>query len=76
MDVQVTAHTFVDEVAGADDLFVWSSCGNIGDVISDLNRSERFRVRERLTRKLEALRAPAQRIRLERYLVFATARRI
>jgi arsenite methyltransferase len=75
VDVQVTAHTFVDDVAGADDLFAWSSNGSFGNVLADLGQHERFRVRERLTRKLEALRAPDHRIRLERYLVFATARR-
>ena len=72
-DVQVTAHTFVDDVAGADDLFAWSSSSSFGNFLSDLNGDERFRVRERLARKLEALRSPQHGIRLERYLVFATA---
>jgi len=74
-DVQVNAHTFVDDVAGADDLFAWSSSSSFGNFLSDLSTQERSRVRERLARKLEALRSPDHGIRLERYLVFATARK-
>jgi len=72
-DVTVTSHTFVDEVAGADDLFAWSSSSSFGNFLSDLSSQERFRVRERLARKLDALRPAGERVRLERYLVFATA---
>ncbi|MEY4578225.1 MAG: hypothetical protein RL701_2928 [Pseudomonadota bacterium] len=74
-DVTVTSHTFVDDVAGADDLFAWSSSSSFGNFLSDLNSDERFRVRERLERKLEQLRARDRSLRLERYLVFANARK-
>jgi arsenite methyltransferase len=74
-DVQVAAHTFVDEVADAEDLFAWSSSSSFGNFLSELDGSERSRVRERLARKLEARRTPSEGIRLERYLVFATARK-
>jgi ubiquinone/menaquinone biosynthesis C-methylase UbiE len=73
--VDVTAHTFVDDVAGADDLFAWSSSSSFGNFLSDLNSDERFRVRERLERKLEQLRSRDRSLRLERYLVFANARK-
>jgi ubiquinone/menaquinone biosynthesis C-methylase UbiE len=73
--VEVTTHTFVDEVAGADDLFAWSSSSSFGNFLSDLDAAERYRVRERLASKLDALRKSNDRIHLERYLVFATARK-
>jgi ubiquinone/menaquinone biosynthesis C-methylase UbiE len=70
---QVTARTFVDDVADADDVFAWSSSNPFGSCLSELAGSERCRVRERVARKLEALRAADRKIRLERYLLFATA---
>ena len=69
--IQVTAHTFVDDVAGIDDLFAWTSSSSFGNFLSDLDPAQRTRVRERLARKLEARRTAAG-IKLERYLVFAT----
>jgi len=74
-DVQVTSHTFVDEVSGADDLFAWSSSSSFGNFLSDLTAPERSRVRERLARTLEALSGSTQPVRLERYLVFANAKK-
>jgi arsenite methyltransferase len=73
-DVRVTPHTFVDEVRDAQDLFAWSKSSSFGNFLSDLEPAQLARVRERLSRKLEALRTPSG-ILLERYLVFATARR-
>jgi len=73
-DVRVTPHTFVDQVSGVDDLFAWSKSSSFGNFLSDLEPAQLTRVRERLARKLEALRTPAG-IALERYLVFATARK-
>jgi arsenite methyltransferase len=87
-DLRITAHTFVEEVSGVDDLFAWSKSGSFGDFLSaagflgiaetrgllDLKPAQRARVRQRLSRKLDALRAPSG-IRLERYLLFATARK-
>jgi arsenite methyltransferase len=73
-DVDVKSHTFVDDVEGVDDLIAWSTSSSFGNFLSDLNHSERGRVRERLGSKLEALRTSSG-IRLERHLVFATARK-
>jgi len=73
-DVRVTPHTFVDEVSGADDLFAWSKSSSFGNFLSDLDPAQLARVRARLSDKLEALRTPSG-IRLDRYLVFATARK-
>jgi ubiquinone/menaquinone biosynthesis C-methylase UbiE len=74
-DVQVTSHTFVDEVAGADDLFAWSSSSSFGNFLSELTTPERSRVRDRLAHKLKTLAGPSQPVRLERYLVFAHAKK-
>jgi arsenite methyltransferase len=73
-DVDVKSHTFVDDVEGVDDLIAWSTSSSFGNFLSDLSASERGRVREGLSRKLEALRTGAG-IKLERHLVFATARK-
>jgi len=73
-DVDVKSHTFVDAVEGVDDLIAWSTSSSFGNFLSDLSSSERSRVREGLSRKLEALRTGAG-IKLERHLVFATARK-
>jgi len=70
----VTPHTFVDTLDGVDDLIAWSKSSSFGNFLSDLDPAELQRVRARLGQKLEAARTP-DGIRLERYLVFATARR-
>jgi arsenite methyltransferase len=74
VDVQVDSRTFVDTLTGVDDLFAWSQSSSFGNFLSDLTPDERDRVRSRLSQKLEARRTP-RGILLERYLVFATARR-
>lgn len=74
VDVEVTPHTFVDTLDGVDDLIAWSKSSSFGNFLSDLDPAELQRVRARLGQKLEAARTP-DGIRLERYLVFATARR-
>ena len=73
-EVQVSPHTFVDELAGADDLIAWSTSSSFGNFLSDLDGEQRGRVRDRLARKLETRRT-SEGLRLERYLVFATARK-
>ncbi|HEY2733343.1 MAG TPA: methyltransferase domain-containing protein [Polyangiales bacterium] len=73
-DVRVTPHTFVDRVRDVDDLIAWSLSSSFGNFLAGLDDSQRARVRERLKAKLEALRS-REGIRLERYLVFATARK-
>ena len=71
-DVHVTPHTFVDEVCDVDDLISWSTSSSFGNFLADLTHEQRARVRNRLAQKLEAMRTDGV-IRLERYLVFATA---
>jgi arsenite methyltransferase len=73
-DIAVTPHTFVDELTGVDDLITWSTSSSFGNFLSDLDSSQRARVRDRLARKLEAHRTSAG-LHLERYLVFATGRK-
>ncbi|MET0388131.1 MAG: methyltransferase domain-containing protein [Polyangiales bacterium] len=74
-DIQAETHTFVDEVEDVDDLIAWSSSSSFGNFLSDLSSQERHRVRDRLSKKLDQLRKEAGAIHLERYLVFATARK-
>jgi arsenite methyltransferase len=73
-EVVVSAHTFVDDVSGADDLIRWSSSSSFGNFLTELDAGQRQRVRDRLESKLQAYRGP-KGIQLERYLVFAVARR-
>jgi len=70
--VEVTPHTFVDEVRDVDDLIAWSTSSSFGNFLADLSPDQRTQVRKRLSQKLEARRSDGV-IRLERYLVFATA---
>lgn len=69
--VEVVAHTFVDDVTGADDLIAWSTSSSFGNFLSELNPEQLQRVKARLAMKLEAHRDGGV-IKLERYLVFAT----
>jgi arsenite methyltransferase len=71
---RATPHTFVDDLASVDDLFTWSISSSFGNFLSDLDGGQRSRVRDRLALKLEAHRT-RDGLRLERYLVFATARK-
>jgi arsenite methyltransferase len=73
-DIRVTPHTFVDEVSGVDDVFAWSKSSSFGNFLSDLEPTQLAGVRARLSKKLEALRTTSG-IKLERHLVFATARK-
>ncbi|MDB4990602.1 MAG: Ubiquinone/menaquinone biosynthesis C-methyltransferase UbiE [Myxococcaceae bacterium] len=71
-NVEVKAHTFVDDVSGVDDLIAWSSSSSFGNFLSDLDSEELTRVRARLNQKLDALRQGSV-VKLQRHLVFATA---
>jgi trans-aconitate methyltransferase len=73
-DVRVAPHTFVDDLASVDDLITWSTSSSFGNFLSDLDGAQRTRVRDRLAAKLETFRT-RDGLRLERYLVFATARK-
>ncbi|MDB4972203.1 MAG: Ubiquinone/menaquinone biosynthesis C-methyltransferase UbiE [Myxococcaceae bacterium] len=72
IEVEVEPQRFVDEVSDVDDLIAWSTSSSFGNFLSDLDAAQRARVRARLAHKLEALRSGAA-LKLERYLVFATA---
>ena len=74
VSLQVTPHTFVDDVQGVDDLIAWSTSSSFGNFLSELDGSQLGRVRARLADKLEAKRGGSA-IQLERYLVFATGRK-
>jgi arsenite methyltransferase len=74
VDVDVQSHTFVDTLEGVDELMAWSKSSSFGNFLADLDAGELQRVRARLSQKLESARTP-EGIQLERYLVFATARR-
>lgn len=70
--VKVDAHTFVDTLTGSDDLVTWSASSSFGNFLSDLAPAQTAAVKQRLTQKLEGLRQNGD-VKLERYLVFATA---
>jgi trans-aconitate methyltransferase len=74
IEVRVEPHTFVDTLEGVDDLIAWIQSSSFGNFLADLEPDERQRLRGRLEQKLEPLRTRGG-IPLERYLVFATARR-
>jgi ubiquinone/menaquinone biosynthesis C-methylase UbiE len=73
--IHVAAHTFVDDVEGVDDLIAWSSSSSFGNFLSELDATQRARVRDRLAHKLEGRRTSNAGIQLERYLVFATGQK-
>jgi ubiquinone/menaquinone biosynthesis C-methylase UbiE len=71
-DVEVQSHTFIDDIRDVDDLIAWSSSSSFGNFLADLDPSQRAQVRARLATKLDALRQ-GDGVKLERYLVFASA---
>lgn len=74
IDVAVQEHTFVDTLSGVDDLLSWSQSSSFGNFLAGATPVEVQRLRAQLALELETFRTP-RGIRLERYLVFATARR-
>ncbi|MET0342430.1 MAG: methyltransferase domain-containing protein [Polyangiales bacterium] len=72
--VKVDPHTFVDSVTGSDDLITWSTSSSFGNFLSDLDEAKTARVRQRIEEKLAAKKQHGA-VELERYLVFATARK-
>ena len=74
IDVAVREHTFVDTLTGVDDLLSWSQSSSFGNFLAGASQPEIERLRSHLAYELEAFRTP-RGIRLERYLVSATARR-
>lgn len=74
IDYRSELKTLVDHVRDVDHLIAWSSSSSFGNFLADLNPTDRATVRQSLARSIEPLRTP-EGIRLERYLVFATARK-
>ncbi|HWO11168.1 MAG TPA: methyltransferase, partial [Polyangiaceae bacterium] len=74
VDVAVREHTVVDTVSGVDDWLVWRHGGSCGNPLAGMRARELRWVRARLSLELELFRTP-RGIRLERCMVFATARR-
>ena len=72
--IEVTPHTFTDQLQDVDELIAWSRSSSFGNWLSDLEPEQVARVRERLAGLLEPLRRGAT-IPLQRHLVFASARR-
>lgn len=75
VDVRITARTFVDELSDVEDLIAWSKSSSFGNFLSDVSLSDLPRVKARLAAELETRRSGGGKIQLERYLVFATARK-
>lgn len=74
IDIQIQAHTAVDEMADVDAFIDWMKSSTFGNFLLDVAVDERPRARAVLERRLEPLRT-TRGLRLERYLVFAIARR-
>jgi len=72
--VSVRPHTITDDIANADELLAWSNSSSFGNFLSEIAPSDQRRVRDLLQQKLEARRTAAG-IKLERYLVFASAQK-
>jgi arsenite methyltransferase len=66
--------TLVDLAPDVDHIVAWSTSSSFGNFLNGIDAAERQRIETELNRILEARRTP-EGIRLERYLVFATAHR-
>jgi ubiquinone/menaquinone biosynthesis C-methylase UbiE len=66
--------TFVDIFADLDALIAWASSSTFGNFLAGVSAVDRNRVVEAMSRWLEPYRMP-EGFRLERHLIFATARR-
>ncbi|MBV8512422.1 MAG: methyltransferase domain-containing protein [Xanthobacteraceae bacterium] len=72
--LSVQARTLVDVFADVDAVLAWSSSSSFGNFLVGVSVDDRAAIRDALARKLES-KASDQGIRLERYLIFATARK-
>ena len=70
----IELRTFVDIFAAAEALIDWSSSGAFGNFLVGVSTTDRAAVRDKLARLLE-LKRSSEGIRLERYLIFATAQK-
>lgn len=78
VDIDSASRTIVDQVPNAHDLVEWSRSSSFGNAVAELEAPEQQRLLEALERELQAFRRSeggGDGYRLERYLVFATARR-
>jgi arsenite methyltransferase len=74
VSLAIEARTLVDVFADVDALIAWSSSSSFGNFLVGISARDRAAIREVLARKLECKASP-QGIRLERYLMFAIARK-
>lgn len=74
VSIQTQPQTLVDFHPDVDSLIAWARSSSFGNFLSPLSGSQRADLRDALARRLESFRTP-DGLRLERYLIFATARR-
>lgn len=74
VDIAVKQHVFVDFHKDVDSLLEWSRSSSFGNFLSGLGAEGQQQLRAALAERLEEFRTP-EGIRLERYLVFANARK-
>lgn len=73
-EVLSATRILVDDVPDAADLLEWSAASSFGNSLAGLDPAQRDRLKQALGELLEAYRKP-EGIQLERYLVFASARK-
>jgi arsenite methyltransferase len=69
------SRTFINFFQGADDLLTSLNSGSFGNLLVKASEGSRARICDALDRLLEPKRVADEGIRLERYLIFATARK-
>lgn len=72
--VETRHHTLVDFHPDVDSLIAWSRSSSFGNSLASLSNIQQTQLRDVLAQRLEPFRTP-DGLRLERYLIFATARR-
>jgi hypothetical protein len=69
------SRTFINCYRGADDLLTSLNSGSFGNLLANASEGSRARICDALDRLLEPKRVADEGIQLERYLIFATARK-
>jgi arsenite methyltransferase len=69
------SRTFINSYQDADDLLAYLNSGSFGNLFVNVSEGSRTHIRDALDRLLEPKRLAGEGIRLERYLIFATARK-
>jgi hypothetical protein len=67
--------TFVEVFSDVDTLITWASSSSFGNFLVNVSEVGRAQIRNALDRLLESKRLGNEGIRLERYLIFATAKK-